>query len=118
MPKKQAAEAGLYRVPDETLDKAYIEEIRKLVLHQEIIDEMADKLKIVYTPLHGTGRIPVKEVLKELGFEHVYVVAEQELPDGDFPTVSYPNPGGSRSIYLGLKAGQKGGCRPDPCHGS
>ncbi len=107
MPKKQAAEAGLYRVPDETLDKAYIEEIRKLVLHQEIIDEMADKLKIVYTPLHGTGRIPVKEVLKELGFEHVYVVAEQELPDGDFPTVSYPNPEDPAVFTLALKLAKK-----------
>ena len=53
---------------------------------------MQKDITIVYTPLHGTGNIPVRRVLKEIGFENVYVVPEQELPDGDFPTVSYPNP--------------------------
>ena len=62
------------------------------MLHQDCIDKVASELKIVYTPLHGTGNLPVRRVLKELGFTNVYVVPEQELPDGDFPTVSYPNP--------------------------
>ena len=65
--------------------------------------QQADKLKIVYTPLHGTGNIPVRRVLKELGFNNVYVVKEQELPDGDFPTVSYPNPEDKNAFTLALK---------------
>lgn len=103
MAKEKAVEMGLYRVPGESLDADYIEEIRKLVLRPEVIQEMADELKIVCTPLHGTGRVPVKRVLEELGFYHVYVVKEQEMPDGDFPTVSYPNPEDPAVFTLALK---------------
>lgn len=103
MAKEKAVEIGLYRVPGESLDTDYIEEIRKLVLRPEVIQEMADELKIVYTPLHGTGRVPVKRVLEELGFHHVYVVKEQEMPDGDFPTVSYPNPEDPAVFTLALR---------------
>ena len=85
------------------IDDPYIAELKKLVLHQEAIDAVADDLKIVYTPLHGTGNIPARRALKELGFENVYVVKEQELPDGDFPTVSYPNPEAAEAFTLGLK---------------
>lgn len=103
MDKEEAKAAGLYEVMGAQIDDAYIAELKKLVLHQDAIDQVKDELKIVYTPLHGTGNIPVRRVLKELGFEHVYVVPEQELPDGNFPTVSYPNPEAEEAFVLGLK---------------
>jgi len=103
MSKEQAVAQGLYQIPDESLDTDYIGEIKKLALHPEVIEEMADQLKIVYTPLHGTGRVPVAGILSELGFRHVYVVKEQEMPDGDFPTVSYPNPEDPTVFTLALK---------------
>src|SRR5699024_965707 len=85
----------------------YTEEIKKLALQPELIREMADQLKIVYTPLHGTGNLPVRRILSELGFTHVYVVPEQELPDGEFPTVSYPNPEDPKAFTLALKLAQE-----------
>lgn len=102
MDEEAAAAAGLYEVIGANIDDPYIEELKKLVLNQEAIDAVADSLKIVYTPLHGTGNIPVRRVLRELGFKHVYVVPEQELPDGEFPTVSYPNPEAEEAFTLGL----------------
>lgn len=102
MSKEEAVKAGLYETIGAKVDDAYIAELKKLVLHQDAIDEVKDQLKIVYTPLHGTGNIPVRRVLKELGFEHVYVVPEQEKPDGEFPTVSYPNPESGEAFVLGL----------------
>lgn len=100
---EEAKSAGLYEVIGANIDDPYIEELKKLVLHQDAIDQVKDELKIVYTPLHGTGNIPVRRVLKELGFKNVYVVPEQELPDGNFPTVSYPNPEAEEAFVLGLK---------------
>ncbi len=82
---------------------AYMEELKKQVIHWDAIKEMGKELKIVYSPLHGTGNIPARRILKELGFENVYVVKEQELPDGEFPTVSYPNPEAEEAFELGLK---------------
>ncbi|MDD4369945.1 MAG: phospho-sugar mutase [Anaerostipes sp.] len=102
MSQEEAKAAGLYEVIGAAIDDAYIAEVKKQVLNQGAIDEMASKLKIVYTPLHGTGNIPVRRVLDELGFKNVYVVPEQELPDGDFPTVSYPNPEAKEAFELGL----------------
>lgn len=102
MTKEAAIKAGLYEVIGQEIDDAYISELKKLVLHQDAIDAVNDDLKIVYTPLHGTGNIPVRRVLKELGFQKVYVVPEQELPDGEFPTVSYPNPEAEEAFVLGL----------------
>ena len=87
-----AKEAGLYEVIGAAIDDAYIAELKKQVIHQDSIDAVGRDLKIVYSPLHGTGNIPARRILKELGFTNVYVVKEQELPDGNFPTVSYPNP--------------------------
>lgn len=103
MDKEEAIKAGLYEVIGAEIDDKYIEELKKLVVHPEIIKEIGKELKIVYTPLHGTGNIPARRVLKELGFENVYVVPEQELPDGDFPTVGYPNPEDPKAFALALK---------------
>ncbi len=107
MSKDDAVKDGLYETIGADIDDAYIAELKKLVLHQDAIDKVKDELKIVYTPLHGTGNIPVRRVLKELGFQHVYVVPEQELPDGEFPTVSYPNPEAEEAFVLGLAMAKK-----------
>ena len=98
-----AKEAGLYESIGADIDDAYIAELKKQVKRQDAIDAAAKDLKIVYTPLHGTGNTPARRILKELGFENVYVVKEQELPDGEFPTVSYPNPEAAEAFELGLK---------------
>lgn len=103
MDKDTAVAAGLYHEIGEEIDDKYMVELKKQSIHPEIIKEMAQDITIVYTPLHGTGNIPVRRVLKELGFEKVYVVKEQELPDGNFPTVSYPNPESPKAFELALK---------------
>ena len=103
MSEADAVAAGLYHVIGKEIDDKYTETLKKLVLRPDCIKAMAKELKIVYTPLHGTGNIPVRRVLAELGFENVYVVKEQELPDGNFPTVSYPNPEAAEAFALGLK---------------
>ena len=103
MEKEKAEAAGLYEDALSQSDDAYMAELKKQVLHMDAIQAEGKNLKIVYTPLHGTGNIPARRILKELGFENVYVVKEQELPDGDFPTVSYPNPEAAEAFELGLK---------------
>ena len=103
MMKSEAEAAGLYHTIGKEIDDRYMEELKKQSIHPEIIKAMAKDIKIVYTPLHGTGNLPVRRVLKELGFENVYVVKEQELPDGNFPTVSYPNPESPKAFELALK---------------
>ena len=100
---EEAKAAGLYEVIGQAIDDAYIARLKEQVQHQDAIDAVGKDLKIVYSPLHGTGNIPARRVLKELGFENVYVVKEQELPDGEFPTVSYPNPEAEEAFELGLK---------------
>ena len=107
MTTEEAKAAGLYEVIGKEIDDKYMEALKKLVLHPEAIKEMASSLKIVYTPLHGTGNVPVRRVLKELGFEQVTVVPEQELPDGNFPTVSYPNPEDKKAFALALDLAKK-----------
>ena len=99
---EEAKKAGLYEVIGQEVDDGYIAELKKQVIHQDSIDAVGKELKIVYSPLHGTGNIPARRILKELGFENVYVVKEQELPDGEFPTVSYPNPEAKEAFELGL----------------
>ena len=103
MDKADAEKAGLFQVIGKEVDDAYMAELKKQVIHMDAIEKEGKNLKIVYTPLHGTGNIPARRILKELGFENVYVVKEQELPDGDFPTVSYPNPEAAEAFELGLK---------------
>ena len=103
MDKAEAEKAGLFQVIGKEVDDAYMAELKKQVIHMDAIEKEGKNLKIVYTPLHGTGNIPARRILKELGFENVYVVKEQELPNGDFPTVSYPNPEAAEAFELGLK---------------
>lgn len=101
MDKEEATNAGLFHVIGKEIDDTYIEELKKLVINP--ISEEGKQLKIVYTPLHGTGNLPVRRILKEIGFENVYVVEEQELPDGNFSTVSYPNPEDPKVFVLAKK---------------
>ncbi len=103
MGKEDAVKAGLFEVIGQAVDDAYMAELKKQIIHMDAIQAEGRNLKIVYTPLHGTGNIPARRILKELGFENVYVVPEQELPNGDFPTVSYPNPEAAEAFELGLK---------------
>ena len=103
MPKEEAVKAGLYQVIGSEIDDAYMVELKKQIIHPEVIQEMADDIRIVYTPFHGTGNKPVRRVLSELGFKHVYVVPEQELPDPAFTTLEYPNPEDPKAFTLALK---------------
>ena len=101
--KNEAIEAGLLNYVGEEIDDAFINALKSSCLNPEIIKKEVKNVKIVYTPLHGAGNLPVQRILKELGFENVYVVPEQEKPDGDFPTVSYPNPEDPKAFELALK---------------
>lgn len=103
MSREKALEEGLYHVIGKEIDEKYIEALKKLVLSKKEIEQEADNLSIVYTPLHGTGNIPVRRILRELGFGHVHIVKQQELPDGSFPTVSYPNPEDPAAFTLALE---------------
>ena len=107
MEKEEAVEKGLYHTIGNEIDDRYIEELKKLVVNEEAIKEMQKDIKIVYTPLHGTGNMPVQRILKEIGFENVYIVKEQEKPDGHFPTVSYPNPEDPKAFVLALDLAKK-----------
>lgn len=107
MSEKDAVAAGLYHQIGQKIDDKYIDALKAQIIHPEYIKEAAEEIKIVYTPLHGTGNLPVRRVLKELGFKYVYVVPEQELPDGDFPTVDYPNPEDPKAFELALKLADK-----------
>ena len=105
--EEESRKKGLYNVIGKEIDDRYIEELKKCVLNPDIIKEQGEKLKIVYTPLHGAGNEMVQRILKELGFKNVYVVPEQEMPDGDFPTVSYPNPEDPKAFKLALELAKK-----------
>ncbi len=103
MDKEEAVAAGLYNVIGEEVEEGYFAELRKLSIHPEIIKTMAKDIKIVYTPLHGTGLRPVQRVLKDLGFENVYIEPQQAVADGNFPTCPYPNPENPDAWELALK---------------
>ena len=102
MSLEDAKSKGLYNVISTEIDDKYIAELKKLLVHPELIKQEEKNIKIVYTPLHGTGNVLVQRILKEIGFTNVYVVKEQELPDGDFPTVSYPNPEDPAAFKMAL----------------
>lgn len=102
MDKQAALQQGLYHTIGSEIDDLYMVQLKKQSIHPELIQKAAGDIRIVYTPLHGTGNLPVRRVLKELGFAHVYVVKEQELPDGAFPTVAYPNPEDEKAWTLAL----------------
>ncbi|MBR1909644.1 MAG: phospho-sugar mutase [Lachnospiraceae bacterium] len=103
MSKEEAISEHLYNVIGKEIDDKYMAELKKQIIHPEIIKAVADSIRIVYTPFHGTGNIPVRRILSELGFKHVYVVPEQELPDPDFTTLEYPNPEDPKAFTLALK---------------
>ena len=107
MKKDDAVSLGLYNVIGKDIDDRFISTLKSLVLNQEIIKKVQDEVTIVYTPLHGAGNVPVQRILREIGFTHVYVVPEQEQPNGDFPTVSYPNPEDKNAFKLALELAKK-----------
>ncbi len=105
--RDEAIEKGLFNAIGKEMDDKYIGTLKKLVLNPEIVKEEGKKLKIVYTPLHGTGNTVASRLLNELGFENVYVVPEQAEPDGNFPTVDYPNPEDKKAFKLALELAKK-----------
>ena len=103
MDRAEAEKAGLFNVIGAEMDDKYVAELKKRILSPDAIKKQAENLKIVYTPFHGTGNVPVQRMLKELGFKKVYIVKEQEEPDGDFTTLEYPNPEDEKAFALALK---------------
>ncbi len=116
MDEAEALARGLLTYIGKDVDDAYIAAVKKLSVNPELAREMGKTLKIVYTPLHGSGNIPVRRIFREIGMENVYVVPEQELPDGDFPTVKVPNPEDPGAFALALKMQEKLGA--DLCVGT
>ena len=103
MSKQDAMAKGLYNVIGKEIDDAYMEELKKQIIHPDVIKDVADDIKIVYTPFNGTGNVPVRRILEELGFKNVYIVPEQEMPDPKFTTLEYPNPEDPKAFTLALK---------------
>jgi len=103
MDKAEAIAAGMYQAIGAEIDDAYMVELKKQIIHPEIIEKVADDIKIVYTPFNGTGNVPARRILKEIGFKNVYVVPEQEMPDPKFTTLDYPNPEDPKAFTLALK---------------
>jgi phosphoglucomutase len=116
MDEDAAFRAGLLVYPGPEVDDAYIAAVKKLQVNPELAREMGDTLKIVYTPLNGTGNLPVRRVLREIGMKHVFVVPEQELPDGDFPSVRVPNPEDPDAFRLAI--GMQKRLKADLCVGT
>ena len=106
MSKEEAVKNRLYNIIGEEIHTKYLKEIEKLLLNKEIIKKQ-ENLSIVYTPLHGTGNIPVQSALSKIGFKNVHIVKEQEMPDGNFPTVDYPNPEDKKAFKLALELAKK-----------
>ncbi len=109
MDESKALADGLLMMIGKEIDDAYMVELKKQIVHQDIIDEVSDELKIVYSPFNGTGLVPVKRILSELGFKNVYVVPEQEMPDPNFTTLAYPNPEDPAAFTLALKLAKEVG---------
>ena len=109
MSEEEAIKEGLLVYIGEDVDKAFIEELKKVTIREDLVKKSAKDLKIVYTPIHGSGNLPVRRILSELGYENVYVVKEQELPDGEFPTAPYPNPEDPKVFKLALELSEEVG---------
>ena len=107
MDKEEAKKAGLYNVIGKEIDDSYMEELKKQIIHPDVIRAVSGDIKIVYTPFHGTGNVPVRRVLDELGFKNVYIVKEQEDPDPEFKTLVYPNPEDARAFELALRLAEE-----------
>lgn len=107
MTKQEAINQNLYHVIGDEMDQKYYAALKKLVVNPDVITQTCNDIKIVYTPLHGTGNIPVQTILKEIGFKHVFVVKEQELPDGNFGAVNYPNPEDKNAFTMALQLAKK-----------
>ncbi len=107
MSKEEAISKGLLKFVGKEMDDKYIEKLKSLVLNPEIVKEEGKSLKVVYTPLHGTGNMIAERLLKEIGIENLYVVPEQKDPDGNFPTVDYPNPEDPKAFKLALELAKK-----------
>ncbi len=103
MSKEEALEKGLIEYIGEAVDTAYYEQVETLVVNKEMVKAHASELNIIYTPIHGSGNIPVRSMLKRLGYTNVHVVKEQELPDGNFPTAPYPNPEAAQVFELAIE---------------
>ncbi len=99
---EEARKKGLLNIIGEEVDKKYIDRVKDLTIRKELVDRNAQNLKIIYTPIHGAGNIPVRRVLKELGYKNLTVVKEQEQPDGYFPTAAYPNPEDPKVFNIAL----------------
>ncbi|WP_446897572.1 phospho-sugar mutase [Clostridium sp. LBM24168] len=98
-----ARNGGLLNIIGEQIDKSYIDRVKELGIRKDLIKSKAKELKIIYTPIHGSGNIPVRRALRELGYENVNVVKEQERPDGNFPTAQYPNPEDPKVFNIALR---------------
>ncbi len=107
MSEEEAKHKGLLNFVETEMDDKYIEKLKSLILNPEIVKEQGKKLKVVYTPLHGTGNMVAERLLKEIGIENLYVVPEQKEPDGNFPTVDYPNPEDPKAFKLALELAKK-----------
>ena len=112
----EAKEKELLDIIGEEIDKSYIERVKGLTIRKELVDEYAEDLKIIYTPIHGAGNIPIRRVLKELGYKNVSVVKEQEKPDGHFPTAAYPNPEEPKVFNIALDMAKE--IKPDIIFGT
>lgn len=105
--KKEAEEKGLFKIVGTEMDDKYIAKLKSLILNPEIVKKQGENLKVVYTPLHGTGNTIAERLLREIGIKNLYVVPEQKEPDGNFPTVDYPNPEDPKAFKLALELAKK-----------
>ena len=105
--KEEAVSKKLFSIIGTEMDDKYIAKLKSLILNPEIVKEQGKTLKVVYTPLHGTGNQIAERLLKEIGLQNVYVVPEQKEPDGNFPTVDYPNPEDKKAFKLALELAKK-----------
>ena len=105
--REEAEKKGLFNIVSTEMDDKYLAKLKSLVLNPEIVKEQGKSLKVVYTPLHGTGNMVAERLLKEIGIQNLYVVPEQKEPDGNFPTVDYPNPEDPKAFKLALELAKK-----------